>query len=91
MKPEKSEDWSEDWYYCRKCHKTTHNHVMEGWCTKCFNEMEIEKKKEEVDRLCLKCDQPFKSYGRSNRRCDICAKKDSSMRYRHRLNMNNSQ
>jgi hypothetical protein len=89
--PNWSEDWSDDWYCCRKCHKTTHNHAMEGWCQKCFNSMEVEKKKIEVARNCLKCDKSFTSYGPGNRRCDICLKKDSSMRYRHRLNINNSQ
>jgi len=82
-------NWSEDYRYCRTCYKTTHNHAMEGYCQKCFNNMEIDKKKKEQIRDCLKCGKEFISSGIGNRRCDMCLKKSASVKYRHKINMNN--
>jgi len=81
-------NWSEEYLYCRICYKTNHNHVMEGYCQKCFNAMELEKKKVKKDRFCLKCGIKFQSNGPGNRRCDICLRKDSGSKYRHKLIIN---
>lgn len=81
-------NWSEDYWYCRMCHKTTHHHVMEGYCQKCFNKLEAEVVIESSKRTCLKCGEIFESECSGNRRCSKCQKKEPSTRYRHRININ---
>lgn len=83
-----NEEWSEDYHYCRACHKTTHPHMMEGYCQKCFNKLEANIEVAHVERDCLKCGDKFLSEGLGNRRCNKCNKKDSQARHRHRLNIN---
>jgi hypothetical protein len=80
-------NWSEDFQYCRLCHKTNHNHVMDGYCQKCFNDMELEKKREEKLRTCLRCDKEFLSNGPGNRRCDICLRKDGGNPHQYRISI----
>jgi hypothetical protein len=80
-------NWSEDYQYCRMCLKTNHHHVMDGYCRKCLNEMELEKKLEEKERICLRCNKVFKSMGPGNRRCDICLRKDSGGPHQYKMSI----
>jgi len=78
-------NWSDEFLYCRNCLKTNHNHVMDGYCAKCFNDMEMERRKEEKVRFCLKCNKEFKSNGPGNRRCDVCLRRDNGAPHQYKI------
>jgi hypothetical protein len=84
----KSKEWSKDFRYCRICYDTKHNHVMEGYCQKCFNSMDTETIITTKKRKCLTCEESFDSQNAGHRRCDACIKKNPSARYQHRLSIN---
>lgn len=81
-------DWSEDYHFCRKCGNTNYNHVMEGYCQKCFDNLESDGKPHlKNSRKCLKCGQSFLSEGPGNRRCESCLRRETGYhRDSHRVN-----
>lgn len=81
-------NWSEDFQYCRLCLKTNYNHEMDGYCQKCFKDMEMEKKKDKKTRTCLRCNKEFMSDGPGNRRCDLCLRRDSGSPHQYRITVN---
>ena len=83
-------DWSDDYYHCRKCSGTIHRHVMDGYCQKCFDQLEGNPKNTlKNPRRCLKCSQIFLSEGPGNRRCENCLRREASYhRETHKVNVN---
>lgn len=69
-------NWSKEFYYCRKCYKTESKHVMDGFCSKCFEDQEKAAKSHQKERQCLSCEQLFISEWEGNRRCEPCLRKE---------------
>lgn len=83
-------DWSDDYHHCRKCYGVNYRHVMDGYCQKCFDQLEGNvKNNARTPRKCLKCNQVFSSEGPGNRRCENCLRREASYhRESHRVNAN---
>jgi len=83
------EDWSDDFYHCRKCLSTNHRHIMDGFCQKCFDQLEADPKvPNKTQRKCLKCGQLFLSEGPGNRRCENCLRREACYhRESHKVNV----
>ena len=83
-------DWSEDFHFCRKCNTTNYHHVMEGYCQKCFDQLEGDNKIVLTNpRKCLKCGQSFQSEGPGNRRCENCLRRENGYyRDSHKISVN---
>jgi len=74
-------NWSPDFRYCRKCHETTHRHVFDGYCKRCYHAMEKKIITQEKKRSCLKCGETFLSNGPGNRKCKDCHNKENNSRH----------